>query len=213
MGVAVLVGKGAKLIPGSLQNLFEEIFQIFLELSESVAGERAKQFLPLIFTFFAFILTANWLGLLPLVGSLGFYEVVHGEEVFIPFVRAATADLNTTLALAIISVGAIQFYGVKNLRLSYFGRFFNLSNPINFFVGILELISDFAKIISFSFRLFGNIFAGEVLLMVVAFLIPLVGSLPFFGLEIFVGFVQALVFAMLTLVFLNVATISHEEHV
>ena len=210
---AFLVIRKTSLIPQGWQSLFEEIFQVFLELAEAVAVGRARMFLPLVFSFFIFILTANWFGLLPFVGSIGFYEIIHGERVFVPFLRGATSDLNTTLALALVSVGAIQYYGVKTLHLSYFKRFFDLSSPINLFVGILELISDFAKVISFSFRLFGNIFAGEVLLAVIAFLIPLVGSLPFFGLELFVGFIQALVFAMLTLVFLNVATATHGREV
>lgn len=208
---AFIISHGATLIPSGLQNFFEEIFQAFLELCQSVAPERARLFFPLVFSFFIFIITANWFGLLPGVGSIGFYEEIHGKKLFIPLFRAATSDLNTTLALAIVSMGAVQYFGWKTLRLSYLRRFFNFSSPINFFVGILELVSDFAKIISFSFRLFGNIFAGEVLLMVMAFLIPMAGSLPFFGLELFVGFIQALVFSMLSLVFLNVAT-AHEEH-
>lgn len=132
---------------------------------------------------------------------------------FIPLFRAATADLNTTLALAIVSVFLTQFYGFKFLGLSYLKKFFNFTQgPIFTFVGILELISEFAKIISFAFRLFGNIFAGEVLLAVISYLIPIFAPLPFLGLEIFVGAVQALVFAMLTLVFTNMATISHDDH-
>jgi len=135
----------------------------------------------------------------------------HSGPKFVPFFRAATADLNTTLALALTAMFMVQFYGVKYLGLSYFTKFLNFSNPIFTFVGVLETISEFAKIISFAFRLFGNIFAGEVLLAVISFLIPVIAPLPFLGLEIFVGMIQALVFAMLTLVFINMATISHEE--
>ncbi len=123
--------------------------------------------------------------------------------------RPGTADLNMTLALAIFSIAAVQFWGVKFLNLAYFKKFINFSSPINFFVGILELISEFAKIISFAFRLFGNIFAGEVLLVVITFLTLLIIPVPFYGLEIFVGFIQALVFAMLSLVFFNMATHKH----
>ncbi len=210
MILAIGVGRSAKLVPEGIQNLVEEIIGVFLNLCDTVSPKHGRLFFPLVFSLFLFILVINWVGLLPLIGSLGFYEKVHGKQVFIPFFRAATSDLNMTLALALISVGGVQYYGIKSLRFSYFKKFFNFTSPINFFVGILELISEFSKIISFSFRLFGNIFAGEVLLMVIAFLIPVVGTLPFFGLEIFVGFIQALVFAMLTLVFLNVAT-SHAE--
>lgn len=133
------------------------------------------------------------------------------ETKFIPIFRAATADLNTTIALALISVLATQVIGVKYLGLSYFKKFFNFKNPIFAFVGILELISEIAKIISFAFRLFGNIFAGEVLLVVIAFLLPILAPVPFLGLELFVGVIQALVFTMLSLVFMSMATHAHEE--
>ena len=126
-----------------------------------------------------------------------------------PLFRGPTADLNTTIALALISVFMIQFYGFKHLGLKYLKKFFNFSNPINAFIGILELISEFSRIISFAFRLFGNIFAGEVLLTVISFLIPFIAPLPFLGLEIFVGFIQALVFTMLSLVFISMATSHH----
>ncbi|MDH5533783.1 MAG: F0F1 ATP synthase subunit A [Candidatus Pacebacteria bacterium] len=137
----------------------------------------------------------------------------HGEEkTFIPIFRAGTADLNTTIALAIVSVVVTQIIGVKYLSIGYFKKYFNFSSPIMFFVGILELVLEFAKIMSFAFRLFGNVFAGEVLLAVILFLVPVIAPMPFYGLEIFVGFIQALVFAMLSLVFFNMATISHDEH-
>jgi F-type H+-transporting ATPase subunit a len=134
---------------------------------------------------------------------------------FVPIFRPGSADLNTTLALALISVIATQAIGVRYLKLSYFKKFINFSSPIAFFVGILEVISEFAKILSFAFRLFGNIFAGEVLLVVIAFIggnLLFFAPIPFYGLEVFVGFIQALVFAMLSLVFFNMATISHDDH-
>lgn len=135
----------------------------------------------------------------------------HGEKpVLLAFLRSANTDLNTTLALALISVIATQFFGIRALGAGgYASKFINLKNPIDFFVGLLETISEFAKIISFSFRLFGNIFAGEVLLGVMAFLVPWVASVPFMGLELFVGAIQAFVFMMLTLVFLALATTGH----
>ncbi len=140
---------------------------------------------------------------------------VSGEEThstFVPILRPGSADLNTTLALALIAVGATQMFGYHFQKLGYFKKFINFSSPIMFFVGILEIVSEFAKIISFAFRLFGNIFAGEVLLTVMMFLVPLVIPMPFYGLEIFVGFIQAVVFAMLSLVFFNMATESHDSH-
>lgn len=133
-------------------------------------------------------------------------ESASTHSVFIPIFRPGTADLNTTLALSIISVFLIQYFGFKYLSFSYFQKFLNFSNPINFYVGILETISEFARIISFAFRLFGNIFAGEVLIVVIAYLTKVIVPVPFYGLEIFVGFIQALVFTMLSLVFYNMAT-------
>jgi F-type H+-transporting ATPase subunit a len=186
---------------------------MILDLTESIAGPKGRKFLPLVLTFFVFILFSNWIGLLPGFGSIGIREVHNGKSVLIPIFRGSTADLNTTLALATISVVATQIYGFSFLKFSYLKRYFNFESPIMFFTGILELISEFAKIISFSFRLFGNIFAGEVLLAVITFLVPVIAPLPFLGLEVFVGFIQALVFSLLTLVFINTATIAHGEGV
>jgi F-type H+-transporting ATPase subunit a len=136
----------------------------------------------------------------------------HAEALFVPYLRAGTADLNTTLALSLFTMVMVQVIGIKYLGLGYFKKFFNFKNPIAVFVSVLETISEFAKIISFSFRLFGNIFAGEVLLVVIGALVPLIVPMPFYGLEIFVGFIQALVFSMLSIVFYNVATVSHDDH-
>lgn len=138
-------------------------------------------------------------------------EKKHEETKFVPLFRAATADLNTTLALAIIAMIAVQIYGFKSLGISYSKKFFNFSSPIMIFVGFLELISEFSKIISFGFRLYGNIFAGEVLMGVIAFLLPVIAPTPFFFLEIFVGFIQALVFTLLLTVFLTGASEMHGE--
>ncbi len=121
--------------------------------------------------------------------------------------RSGSADLSFTLTLALIAIFLTQYHGIRKLGAwHYFSRFINFKGPIMFFVGILEAISELSKVISFSFRLFGNIFAGEVLLVVVTSLIPYVAPIPFYGLEIFVGAIQALVFAMLTLVFFKMAT-------
>jgi len=180
--------------------------------SESIVGEKKAQiFFPLFATFFLYIIFSNWFGLIPGLGGL-FWNTAgeggHGESVHL--LRAPTADLNTTLALAIFSVFAAQYYGFKYLGAkTHLSKFFDFSNPLNFFVGILELISEVSKILSFSFRLFGNVFAGEVLLLVIGFLIPLVATTPFLILELFVGFIQALVFAMLSLVFISLAVDHH----
>ncbi len=134
--------------------------------------------------------------------------------VLIPFLRGASTDLNTTLALALIAITAIQFFGIRALGFfGYTSRFFNFKGGvIGLFVGVLELFAEVARVISFTFRLFGNMFAGEILLIVIGFLLPLVGIIPFLGLELFVGLVQAFIFATLILVFSVMATISHSDH-
>lgn len=152
-------------------------------------------------------------------------EATHGEEetthegeeryILAPFFRSAATDLNTTIALALVSVALTQYFGLRAQGLGYLKKFFaiprSLIGLIDTFVGLLELVSEIAKIISFSFRLFGNIFAGEVLLGVIAFLVPYIASLPFYGLELFVGLIQALIFMMLTVAFFKIA-ISGEGH-
>jgi len=203
--------KGA---PTRLQSFMEMIIEGLFNMVESIAGNaKARVFFPMVATLFTFIIFSNWSGLLPGAGSIGFHEVIHGHEAFIPIWRAPTADINTTLALGFITMVMVQVYGYKYLGFKYFKKFFDFSNPINFFVGILELISDLSKIISFTFRLFGNIIAGEILLLVMAMLVPVLGPTPFIALEIFVGFIQALVFMMLASVFINMATLGHgDEH-
>jgi len=216
--IAYFSTKEMKETPKGIQNIFETIIEALFKMADGVTGDRKQtyQFFPIVATIFIFIITSNWLGLLPGFGSLGFYEVAkegmleNGHAVFIPLLRSTNSDLNTTLALAIVSVLAIQIFGIMALGVFKYGKkFINFSSPIKFFVGILELISEVAKMISFSFRLFGNVFAGEVLLVVIMTLAPFIAPLPFFGLELFVGFVQALVFSMLTLVFLKVAVTAH----
>jgi len=204
--------------PGGLQNLVEAIFEYFLGVMDSVTGSRkmSKRFFPIVTTIFIFVLFNNWIGLLPGVGTIGLHEIHNGHEVFVPLFRAGSADLNFTLAIAVIAVAATHFFGIAVLGVGkHVKKFINLKSiikdPIMFFVGILEIIGEIAKTISFSFRLFGNIFAGEVLLTVVAILVPYVAPLPFLFLEVFVGLIQAVVFAMLTLVFLSLQTVEHEH--
>ncbi|MBI4058595.1 F0F1 ATP synthase subunit A [Candidatus Gottesmanbacteria bacterium] len=249
---AWVIGRNLSLVPSTLQQIAEIIIESLYDLFKSVVGEgNINKFFPILATIFLFIVFANWSGLLPGVGSIGFrkgeteekitaynpliaqrgvaFEKVkntrensetmpsetNNEEVegkFTPLLRGPTADLNTTLAIALISFFSMQYFGLKELGVRYLSRYFNFSNPIMFFVGLLEIVSDLSKIMSFAFRLFGNIFAGEVLLTVIAFLMPLVAPLPFLGLELFVGFIQALVFSLLTAVFLNMATMAHDSH-
>lgn len=182
------------------------VFEL-LKLTDLVTQDRelSKKILPLISTFFIFISTANLLALIP--GFLGSVFVnVQSEK--IALLRSPNSDLTTTVALALFSVLAIQFYSWQKLGFKkYFKRFFNFTNPIKFILGFFEMISEGVKVLSFSFRLFGNIFAGEVLLLVIAFLIPYVIPLPFMILEVFVGIIQAFIFAMLTLTFIKASTV------
>lgn len=208
--VGVLFRKSLVLVPGKIQNFVEYVFEGMFNLCNSVLNdeEKTEKYFPLIATIFFFVLVSNWLGLLPGVGSINFYE---GERVF-PLLRAPAADLNFTIAIAVIAVFGVNIFGIFAIGIfKHFSKFLNFHNPISFFIGVLEFISEIAKIISFSFRLFGNVFAGEVLLAIMAFLIPLIAPLPFLFLEIFVGFIQAFVFAMLTLVFVAIAT-TEENH-
>ena len=169
-----------------------------------ILNEKTDVLFSLVASFFIYIIVQNWFGLIPGVGS-----VLVGES---PLLRGADADLNTTLSLALISVIFTQIYAIKELGFAtYIKKFINLTNPIVFFTGFLEIISELSKIISFSFRLFGNIFAGEVLLAIVSFLIPILASFPFLAYEVFVGFIQALVFAALTAIFISIAIQPHES--
>lgn len=248
VGVLIFKQRGLKMVPKGFQNLVEVVveglFNFFTTITNDV--QQTRKFFPIVATIFILVLTSNWMGILPGVGSIGFYEKEHGVEkieasvteeaehpvvevatavvneedaeeekqIFVPYFRSGFADVNMTFALAIISVIMTQFYGMRSLGFfHYAGKFFvnPLKDPIGSGVGLLELVSEFSKMISFSFRLFGNIFAGEILLMVISFLSPYLAPIPFYGLEIFVGFVQALVFSLLTLVFMKMAVTSHHE--
>lgn len=208
--LAFLLRQRLALVPGGMQNIAEIVFDGAMGLMDSVLGNRktSEKYMPLVLTIFLFVLFSNWLGLLPGVGSFTF---MHGDGT-IPLLRAPASDLNFTLALALITVTLVNILGVAAIGFKKRASvFFNFKGPIDFFIGILELISEFAKIISFSFRLFGNVFAGEVLLAIMAFLVPYLVPLPFLFLEIFVGFIQAFIFGMLTLVFVAMATTAHHE--
>ncbi len=276
LALALVTRFSLKEIPSGLQNAMEMIVEMLYGLAESVAGKNASKFFPWAATLFLLIIVSNWSGLVPGVGSIGFYHPteVHSEEPannegapaeenttdeshgynltnqlamadgklvlvsledvqaapaaagvaaesehgkFVPLLRAPSADLNMTFALSIMTMVMVQIWGVRFLGGSYFRKFFNASGHgfmkgINVFVGILELISEVSRVLSFGFRLFGNIFAGEIVLATMAFLVAYLIPVPFYMLEVFVGFVQALVFMMLSLVFFQMATISHAGH-
>lgn len=182
---------------------FQLIFELFFEQARiffgSILGENFNlKIFTFILTFFIFILFSNWLGIFPGVGSIYLKEDKH----HLPIFRSTYSDLNMTLALALISV-----IGTNILGLFHFGKKFvkRYLNPI----GLLELFGEFAKILSFSFRLFGNIFAGEVLLVIIGSLFAFLAPIPFLGLEMFVGLVQAIIFSVLTAIFLKVALSEH----
>lgn len=209
--ISLLVSAKIAMIPGTLQSIFEISIEGLYSLFQSVLGENTKKYFAVLATLFFVILFMNWAGLIPGAGTIGLEKIAEHEKEFIPLIRAGTADLNTTIALALITFFYIEYAGFSSLGFSYLKKFFNFSNPIYFFVGILELVSELSRIVSYSFRLFGNVFAGEVLLTVIAFFVPIIAPLPFLGLELFVGFIQAMVFSMLTAVFLSLATV-HEGH-
>jgi len=210
IGLAAVLNRKMSLVPGKLQVLAEIGTEKLLDLMSSTLGsqKKAEQYFPLIATIFIFILFSNLLGIFPGVGSL----VVHYQGNQVPLFRSPAADLNFTLAFAVISVILSNVLGAAAVgTFAHLKKFFNISNPIAFFIGILELVSEIAKVISLSFRLFGNVFAGEVLLTIVFSLAPYLVPLPFMMLELFVGLIQAFLFAMLTLVSIALHT-SIQEH-
>lgn len=204
IGFAALLKRKLALIPGKLQAgiewMFEGVLGYMTDILESES--LARKFFPLIMTIFLFVFIANEMAFIPGVGSIGF----TAAEGFTPLFRAPAADLNMTLALAIISFLTIEITGLRMLGFfKYGGKYINFSSPINFVVGIIEVISNLGRLVSFSFRLFGNIFAGEVMIVVAGFFLPFLLPVPLMAFEVFVGFIQAVVFAMLTLFFIKLA--------
>jgi F-type H+-transporting ATPase subunit a len=206
--IARLTYRKLSKVPGTRQNIIEFIIESLLGMMEGVLGsrEKAEKYFPLIATIFIMVLVSNWFGIIPGLGTVGLYEGHGTERVLVPFTRSAASDLNFTLAIAIVSVIMVNVAGARALGFGkQIGKYFNFKSPIDFFLGILEFFGELARVISFSFRLFGNVFAGEVLLIIVGFLAPYFVPVPFLMLEIFVGFIQALVFSMLSLVFVSIA--------
>lgn len=231
--VAVFVSKKINIIPKGIYNLIEALIEFVLIEIEKVTEDKkkARAFLPLVATIFFFVLFSNWLGQLPGTGSIGIYGFLHGHFELIPLLRPATSDLNLTLGIAMIAILTTHFAGMRTLGIfTHISKFLNFKGiflaikkgpmaviiaVVEFFIGLIEIVGEFAKTLSLSLRLFGNIFAGEVLMTVMLGLFSYILPIPFMFLELLVGVIQATVFAMLTLAFLVVATMEHghdEEH-
>jgi F-type H+-transporting ATPase subunit a len=221
------------LIPGGLQNFAEFVVEALLNFIKSVAGDKhAMTFLPMIATIFLYIVTNSWLALIPIFHTIGFYGEHH---TLVPILRAANTDLMLPASIALIAFLFIEYLGIKHIGLKpYTSSFFNANElvegikslfkgrikeaikgigmgSINIFIGLIEILSHFIRIISFSFRLFGNMTAGELLILVISFLSAFILPILFYSLELFFGFIQALIFAGLTLVFGTIALTPHSE--
>lgn len=220
-----------KNVPGRLQGFAELIVETLLNFIKGVAGEKnARTLFPVVATIFLYVITNAYLALLPIFGTIGFHSEGHG---FVPLLRSANTDINVPLSIALVAVVFVEYLGIKSIgALHYINGFFNIGEFwggikslftgkikaavkglmlgfINIFIGFLEVFSHFIRIISFTFRLFGNMTAGEILLLVVSFLVPFIAAIPFYGLELLIGFIQALIFAGLTLVFGAIALTPH----
>ena len=230
--LAVSLRMKMKKVPGKLQHFFEIVLEGALNLSDQVTGSRkiTEKIFPLAISIFFFVLINNWLGLLPL-GGLGVIQTGAGGSVFVPFLRSGTADINTTLMLALVAVIGSNIFGAAVIGIwKTFNKYVNLKAlagiatkirkeptilvvaPVMFFVGILELVGEVAKVASLSFRLFGNVFAGEVLLASMSAILAYGLPIPFMFLEIIVGVIQALIISMLVLVYFTIAAQDHDEH-
>ncbi len=234
IGLFYLGVRRVSIVPRFWQNLCEWVTELLLNLCEEVAGkENGRRFFPWVATIFLLVLLSNWWEVIPgveTIGTLtpasqgpgdhafGFLHLLTGPQsnAITPWLRPPSTDLNFTIALAVISFIMTQVYGFRVLgtRLQ-FSRYFTLrEGPMGLIVGLLELLLEPLRIVSLSFRLFGNLFAGDILLLVMSFLVPFVGAIPFYILEVFIGFIQAFVFAFLTLIFMSLGTTAHghEDH-
>ena len=213
----LLGARKKSLVPGRFQGLIEILVEGAYSSCNGVLGpELARKAFPVIATIFFFVLFNAWLALLPFYQFLGF---VQDGEIKAHLLRSAGTDLNMPLALALISFAFVEYWGFRVHGAGYLKKFFALGNLfrlrpsglIDVFVGFLELISELVRVVSFTFRLFGNMTAGEILVVMVTFLVPFVATQFVFGLELLVGLIQSIIFAGLTLVFLSVA-VRHQEH-
>ena len=205
--LVVTVRRRLRLVPGRFQGTIEAVVEYLYTTTEQVAGSRAPMIFPWVAIFFLYIAISNLLGLFPGFGTIGFFR----EHGFVPLLHASTSDLNVTLSLAVVSVFATHILAIRTTGLgSYLKRFFAL-NPLLLFVGLMEIVSELTKFLSFSFRLYGNISAGEMVLGTMASLAAFVVPIPFLALEVLVGVIQAMIFSLLTLAFMSILTETHAE--
>ncbi len=245
VGLAFFATRNMQMVPRGLQNVLEAILEALYGVLKNISPKFINVAWPLVATIFLFVLTSNWLGLVPGGSSIGvckaeseaaarlalvqegpkagsiqlmpaaaeghnpYISCAEGQKL-VPWLRPPSTDLNFTLALGLLSFVFFEYWGFRTLGIGYLSKFFNLKGIMSF-VGIIEFISEIIKPIALALRLFGNIFAGEVLIAVLTFMVPLVLPMPIYAFEIFVGFIQALVFALLTMAFLSIATTSHEH--
>jgi F-type H+-transporting ATPase subunit a len=231
----ILATRKMKLIPRGIQNVFEYAVSTLLNLCENIAGPKyGRQVFPVVATIFLFVFINAWTSLIPGYGSITAAITHAGETLNVPLLRGANTDINVPLALAIVAFVTAWGFGIKAHGVGFFKQFVQtkkiwvgikeifqgkfksalgniLFGVIELFVGFLELISQFIRLVSFTFRLFGNMTAGEILMLSISFLVPWVLSIAIYGLEMLVGFVQALAFSLLTLIFTSLAVAGHEE--
>ncbi len=209
--LAFFLRKSLKEVPGRVQSLFEALFEYVLSYMEEVLENKrlARKLFPIIMTIFLFVLVSNWVVHIPFFDV---FKVTDANGEYTSLLRPSATDLNFTLALAIVSFFVIEIVAVASLGFfKYANKFINFSSPLNFVIGLIELISEVSRLIAFSFRLFGNILAGKVMILVVKYFMPLLLPIPIIAFEIFVGFIQAAIFALLTLFFVKLA-IMEPEH-
>ncbi len=213
----------ASLVPSRGGSLMELPIEFLAGIVRGTGGKRWRQFAPLIFGIFLFVLVANWLSLVPGVGTIGLAEKADGKEIIVPFIRAGAADLNFTLGLALVSFVSFIAFGLRANGVRGYLKELLVAEPAYMtpLLTPIHLISELSRLISLSMRLFGNVFAGEVLLATMLalttatlFMLPLAFVIPgvFILLELLFGLVQALVFALLSMTYITLAIAEHRQH-
>jgi F-type H+-transporting ATPase subunit a len=207
---AIFFKYSLKMRPGKFQSIAEMLIGGSYDFAESMMGSKIKtqRAFPLVFTMFFFILFCNLLTFIPGQAAV----TIQTAGGVVPLFRAIISDYSLVFVLTMISVIVIQIVAIASVGpLRYIGKFFNFTSPLNFFLGLMDLVGEVAKVMSLSFRLFGNIFAGEVLGAVILFLFPFFLPLPFLFLGLLTAVVQPFVFAVLTLVFISMASTTNEK--